>query len=126
MTDRPSLVAVVDDESTVCRALSRLLQSAGFNVVTFTDGAAFLESLESQRPDCVVLDLHMPKTSGFDILGRLAKEARPVPVVTITGNDTPESYQRVMAAGAKAYLRKPAHDETLIDSVVAAIEKGRS
>lgn len=126
MTDSPSLVAVVDDESSVCQALARLLRSAGFNVVTFTQGTAFLNSLESQRPDCVVLDLHMPQISGFDVLARLGKEARRIPVVTITGHDTPDSYQRAMAAGAMAYLRKPADDQTVIDSVVAAIEKGKS
>lgn len=126
MTASPSTVAVVDDESSVCRALSRLLRSVGLEVVTFTEGAAFLKFLESQRPDCIVLDLHMPQVSGFDVLAWLVKQARPIPVVTITGHDTPESYQRVMAAGACAYLRKPPECQILVDSVVSAIEKAKA
>ena len=120
------MIAVVDDEISICRAFSRLFRSVGFNVVTFTEGAAFLEFLESQRPDCIVLDLRMPQVSGFDILARLGKEARPIPVVTITAHDTPESYERVMAAGATAYLRKPADNQVLIDCVVAAIDKAKA
>jgi FixJ family two-component response regulator len=123
VAQRPSLIAVVDDESSVCRALERLLQSAGFDVVTFTHGAAFLQSLEARQPDCLIVDLHMSPMSGFELQSRLGQMAQRIPVVIITGHDTPESNQRVMDAGAAAYLRKPVDDQVLIDTVTAAIEK---
>jgi FixJ family two-component response regulator len=123
VAENPSLVAIVDDESSVCRALERLLQSAGFDVVTFTHGDDFLESLNTRRPDCLVLDIHMAPMSGFELQLRLSQTAPRIPSVIITGHDTPESYQRVMDAGAAAYLRKPVDDQALIDVVVAAIAK---
>jgi FixJ family two-component response regulator len=115
------LVAVVDDEEPVCRALERLLRSAGFTVTTFVSGAAFLQSLKARRPACLVLDLHMPRMSGFELQEHLAEAADPMPVVVITGHDTPQSRDRVVNAGAAAYLRKPVDDNALLDAVLKAI-----
>lgn len=115
------MIAVLDDESSVCRAFERLLQSAGFDVVTFSRGSDFLESLELRQPDCLVLDLHMSPMSGFEVQTRLRHSASRIPVVIMTGHDTQESYERVMGAGAVAYLRKPVDDSLLIETVVAAI-----
>ena len=125
MTASPSLVAVVDDESSVCRALSRLLRSAGFKVVTFTNGIDFLGSLKARQPDCLVLDLDMSPMSGFEVQSRLRQAGSRIPVVIITGHDTAESQQRVLDAGAAAYLRKPVDDQVLLDAVTAAIEKAK-
>jgi FixJ family two-component response regulator len=116
----------VDDECSVCRALERLLRSAGFDVATFSDGAAFLEYAEASPPACVILDLHMPHTSGFEVMTRLRERSSGIAVVTITGHDTAETDRRVMKAGAVAYLRKPVDEQTLIDAVIVAIEKGKS
>ena len=121
VTNRPPLIAVVDDDGAVCRALDRLLRAKGFEVATFVDGATFLSFVESRRPDCVVLDLQMPDMSGFDVQAQLKHAANPIPIVAITGLDTPESYQRVMEAGAAGYLRKPTGGKVLIDTVMGAI-----
>ncbi|HSP94149.1 MAG TPA: response regulator, partial [Thermoanaerobaculia bacterium] len=69
------LVAIVDDEESVRRAIGRLMRSAGIDVETFPSGAEFLQSLETHSPDCVVLDLHMPGLNGFEVQARL-KEAK--------------------------------------------------
>ena len=119
--NRPPLVAIVDDEESVCRALQRLLRSTGFEVATFCSGVKFFQYLESRRPDCLVLDLHMPRMSGFDVQARLLELGERVPVVVITGHDTPETRVRAMNGGAAAYVRKPADDRTLLDAVSAAI-----
>ena len=122
VSNNPLSIAIVDDEESVCRALQRLLRAAGYGVETFTNGAVFLDTVAARRPDCLVLDLHMPRTSGFDVLGRLRDAGERVPVVVITGHDTPQNRERVMEAGAAAYLRKPADEQTLLDAVSAAIE----
>ena len=67
-----TLLAVVDDDADVRVALMRLVSSAGFAVETFASGAEFLRSVEDHEPDCVVLDLHMPGMSGFDVQEALA------------------------------------------------------
>jgi FixJ family two-component response regulator len=114
-------VAVVDDEESVCRALERLLRSAGFNVETFGSGVDFVKSLASRQPACVVLDLHMPRMSGFDVQEHLIRAGAAVPIIVITGHDTSQSRDRVVGAGASAYLRKPVDDQALLDAVHKAV-----
>jgi len=121
MCPAQSLIAVVDDEESVRKALHRLLRSAGFAVETFSSGAEFLESVRDHEPACVVLDLHMPQLSGFEVQASLAGAGARVPVVIITGHDTPEARDRVMAQGAKSYLRKPVDDLALLAAIRSAI-----
>jgi len=113
------VVAIVDDEDTVRRALERLFRSAGIESEAFSGGATFLDSLRSHRPDCVVLDLHMPEVTGFDVQVRLRE--LDIPVVVITGHDTPESRGRVQELGAAAYLRKPVAAKALLEAIDNAI-----
>ncbi|HEY6242150.1 MAG TPA: response regulator, partial [Burkholderiales bacterium] len=107
MAKKQPLIAVVDDDPFVLKALERLLRSAGFSVEAFASGAEFLRSADHHQPDCVVLDLHMPEMSGFEVQARLTLAHARVPVVVITGHDTPESRSRSLAGGVKSYLTKP-------------------
>ena len=118
-TDNRPLIAVVDDEASICRAFGRLLRSAGFAVVTFTNGADFFEFLESGQVDCVILDLNMPHMTGFEVQSRLRQTGKRIPVVVITGHDTPGTYEQAMENGAVRFLRKPADDQTLVEAVLA-------
>jgi len=115
------LLAVVDDDLDVRVALTRLVASAGFEVETFASGAEFLRSIENHEPDCVVLDLHMPEMTGFDVQGALAGGHAAVPVIVITGQDTPESRARAVLLGAKGFLCKPVNDEALLAAIGDAI-----
>ena len=121
MVNDVPLLAVVDDDEDVRAALTRLVSSAGFAVETFPSGAEFLRSLRDHEPDCVVLDLHMPEMSGFDVQGALANAHPAVPVVVITGHDTSESRARAIQLGAKGYLCKPVNDDVLLDAIELAI-----
>jgi FixJ family two-component response regulator len=121
VTKTRPLIAVVDDEEPVRIALRRLLRSAGLDVETFPSGVEFLESLPTRRPDCVVLDLHMPLMNGFEVQARLAESSAPVPVVIITGHDSTETRDRALAGRPLAYLRKPVNDQTLLDAIELAL-----
>jgi FixJ family two-component response regulator len=121
VTKTRPLIAVVDDEESVRIALRRLLRSAGLDVETFPSGVEFLESLPTRRPDCVVLDLHMPLMNGFEVQARLAESSAPVPVVIITGHDSTETRDRALAGRPLAYLRKPVNDQTLLDAIELAL-----
>jgi FixJ family two-component response regulator len=112
---------VVDDEESVRRALGRLIRSFGFEAELFASGDALLASLPVREPQCVVLDLHMPGIDGFETQLRLAKAGRGIPVVVVTGHDTPEAHARALAGGAKAYLRKPVDQRTLFDAIREAV-----
>src|SRR5262245_36339477 len=100
------MIAIVDDDPFVRRALERVLRASGYMVTVFESGEQFLDSLGASRPDCVVLDLHMPKVDGFDVLKALA-EAAPIRVVVITADENPQVALRVKRLGAVACLKKP-------------------
>jgi FixJ family two-component response regulator len=121
MHPSPSLVAIVDDEESVRKALGRLVRSAGFDVQTFASGADFLHSLARTCPQCLVLDLRMAQMSGLDVQDALEAARANVPVVIITGGDSAESRQQTLDRGAKAYLRKPVDEATLLDAIQSAI-----
>jgi FixJ family two-component response regulator len=116
------VVAIVDDEDSVRRALERLLRSAGIDPEVFSSGENFLASLGGRRPDCVVLDLHMPGVTGFDVQARLNASGLRIPVIIITGHDSAESRDRVSALGACAYLRKPVGAKVLLEAIERATE----
>jgi FixJ family two-component response regulator len=121
VTKTRPLIAIVDDEESIRKALTRLLRSAGLDVETYPSGVEFLESIPTRRPDCVVLDLHMPVMDGFEVLARLAKSSAPVPVVIITAHDSTETRDRALAGRPMAYLRKPVNDQTLLDAIELAL-----
>ena len=121
MSQAKYLVAVVDDDTSVRKALSRLLTSAGFLAESYSDGAQFLESLSRSVPSCAIVDLHMPNMSGLELQARIAASALHVPVIIITAHDEPTLRARALTAGAIGYLAKPFPDEVLLDAVAGAI-----
>ncbi len=115
------IIAVVDDDESIRRSLNRLLRSAGLTVEMFATGEEFLKAADTHRLDCVILDLHMPELGGFDIQDRLVQANARIPVVILTGYDTPESRNRAQTAGVVAFLLKPVDGQVLIDAVKAAV-----
>ena len=114
------LIAVVDDDAAIRKALRRLLSSADMNVATFDSGQAFLDSLANQSPDCLILDLHMPGISGLQLLQALSRiDDVVVPTIVITAYD--ERAMECLAAGAQVYLRKPVDDHVLLSAIESAI-----
>jgi len=115
----PPLVAVVDDDESVRRALVRLLRSAGFEAVAFPSARAFLADFEALAIDCIVLDLQMPDMTGVD-LQRYLRMVHPdlaLPTVMITAHDEPGTRERCLAAGVAAYLRKPVESTILLAEI---------
>jgi CheY-like chemotaxis protein len=113
----PYCVAIVDDEDLVRRAFTRLLLCAGYRVQSYASGGDFLHSLTKCTPHCVVLDLHMPQTDGFEIQLALAEQRLAIPVVVITG-DAAEIRPQTRTAN---YLLKPVDEKALFKAVRSAI-----
>jgi FixJ family two-component response regulator len=120
MTKPKLRVAVIDDDESVRKALCRLLRAANLDADTYASGREFLDSLVARRPDCLILDLHMPGMNGLDIQQRLARNGAQVPVVIITGHDEPQTRAQCLSAGAVACLRKPLDDKTLLEAIYQA------
>lgn len=120
-TARSTLIAVVDDEAPVRKALLRLFRSSGFDARDFPSGSEFLKTLPFCRYGCLVLDLHMPGLTGLEVQRcRVFSEAR-LPTVIITAHDEPDTRQKCQAAGAAAYLCKPFDDNALLEIVAQAL-----
>lgn len=121
MTRARPLIAVVDDDVSVRRALWRLLSSADLDVETFESGQAFLDSLAVHSPDCLLLDLHMREVSGFDVQHALSQSAISIPVIVITANDEPRLRARSLGYGAVAFLLKPIDSTALLAAIARAV-----
>jgi len=114
-------VAIVDDEEPVRKALMRLLRASGLDAESYASGKDFLEASALREPDCVLLDLHMPRMTGLQVLRALQAARRTLPIVIITAHDAPETREQCLAAGATAYLRKPLEEHELLDTITAAL-----
>ena len=112
-------IAVVDDEGAVRTALRRLLRLADYTVAEFATGEEFLASLEARRPECAVLDVHMPGLSGFDVCARMRAAHVEVPVVFITASDERE-IERLASQSGGRLLRKPFSSDDLLAAIEAA------
>jgi FixJ family two-component response regulator len=120
MTDRKKVIAVLDDEAKMRLALARLLKTYGYDVAPFESGDDFLKAFHSDRPDCMLLDLHMPRTTGFDVLESIFSMHVEVPIIVITGHDEPGNAERVRSLGAKDYLLKPVDESVLVEAIQRA------
>jgi FixJ family two-component response regulator len=125
MSDGPGLIAVVDDDVRVLKALRRLIETAGFDVTTYSTGAGFISDIALHPPNCVVLDLHMPDMNGFAVQDVLAGRDTTLPVIAITGQDSPEACERALRRGATAYLCKLVDAEALIGAIREALYSGK-
>jgi FixJ family two-component response regulator len=117
------IVAVVDDDDIVRKALLRLLRTANLKPLGFASAREFLRALEHTHVDCLLLDLQMPEMTGADLLSYL-RTSRPelkMPVLIITAHDEPGIRERCLAAGAAAYLTKPLDATILLAEVAKAI-----
>jgi FixJ family two-component response regulator len=115
MISNDRFVAVVDDDVSVARAISRLLRAVGIAVDTFTSGSAFVDQIltrQDYRPQCVILDVCMPDVNGLEVQRLLA--GVPLSLIFITAHDLPESRDRALSAGAIGYLRKPFNASQLL------------
>ena len=125
MTKARLLIAVVDDDKSAGKAMGRLLRAFGLKAETFVSGSEFLKWIQDHAPDCVVLDQDMPQMNGFEVQSQLAQIGAHVPVVMITGLQTPEARERAMEKGATAYLPKPVDAEVLLDTIATLIARAR-
>ena len=119
-------VHVIDDDAGMRKALSRLLEAAGYGVRTYASAGEFLIAEQAAGPACLVLDVRMPGPSGLDLQTALARQDAPLPVVFLTGHGDIPMTVRAMKAGAVEFLPKPFRDQDMLDAVQAGLERDRS
>lgn len=122
MQDNPT-VFVVDDDASVCRALSRLIRSTGLAVETFPSAHDFLNRGLYNGTGCLVLDVSMPKLDGLELQDLLSAEECPLPIIFITGHATVPMSVQAMKRGAMEFLEKPFDEHTLLETIRKAIAR---
>jgi len=115
-------VAVVDDDTSVRQALSRLLRSAGYSVKTFACAQEFLQYPTLADIGCLVLDVQLPDLNGLELQAALERLEHAPAIVFITGYGDIPMTVRAMRAGAVDFLTKPVDADVLLDAVVRGLQ----
>jgi CheY-like chemotaxis protein len=127
MDAQPISIAIVDDEESVRTGLRRLCVSLGLNTTAYASGRELVDALAAgaTRPDCVLLDAHMPHMTGLDVQRRLVDSGLRIPTIVYTADDAPEAKTRYLAAGVAAYLRKPIAGDDLLAAIEQVMVRAR-
>lgn len=115
---------IVDDDSSVRKAVKRLVQSAGFSSRTFASGQEFLNSGVTGKDGILVLDIRMPGLNGLETQKQLCASGAGIPIIFITAHEDPHTRTIAMAAGAVAFILKPFDDQSLLDAINIASQDG--
>ena len=110
-------VAVVDDDESGCRALSRLLRAGGLQPVSYLSAEAFLADTKRPLFDCLVLDIQLGGMSGIELQRQLHASGSSTPVIYITAHDEAETREQAQAAGCAAYFCKTASGQDVLRAI---------
>lgn len=117
MKEHRGLVAVIEDDVSLNMAILRQLRAAGFRTCSFRSGREVLET-PGRIADCLVLDVHLPDMTGFELLRQLGTAS---PIVVITAHDDPFHRRAANEVHAIAYLTKPFARDALLEAVTRAV-----
>jgi FixJ family two-component response regulator len=117
------LVAIVDDDESVQRALQDLIESDGLPAICFGSAEQFLDSEARSKAACLIADIRMPGMSGLELQAKLKAERCRIPVIFITAHGDAEMRIHAMRQGAVEFLSKPFDDAVLLEIVHAALEE---
>ncbi|MCD5975259.1 response regulator transcription factor [Pseudomonas quasicaspiana] len=119
-------VYVVDDECTIRTSLARLLHSADIDTECFASAQAFLEQSFEDQPTCLLLDVNLAASSGFDVQEELLRRGHRFPIIFMTGFGTIPMSVKAIKAGAHEFLTKPFEPDHLLMVVRQALEHDES
>jgi FixJ family two-component response regulator len=118
------LISIVDDDESIRRTTTFLVESFGFRAAAFESAEHFLTSGQLHNTSCLVADVQMPGMSGLQLQSELAAAGCNIPIIFITAYDDKSSRQQAMQSGAVAFLGKPFNDQQLLESIRLALRGG--
>ncbi len=116
-----NLISVVDDDESIRRTTTFLIESFGFRAAAFESAEGFLKSIQLHDTSCLLVDVQMSGMSGLQLQSELAAAGYGIPIIFITAYDNKDTRQQAMQAGAAAFLGKPFNDEELLQAVHLAL-----
>ena len=118
---KQKIVAVVDDDPSILKAIERLLSARGFQVETWLSAEAFLAGGASKYANCLLLDINLSQMSGLELRRQLANSGCTAPIIFMTGNHDERTRQEALKAGCTDLLRKPFSSHILFAAIARAI-----
>ena len=115
-------IALVDDDRNILTSVSMLLEAEGFQVKTYSDGAAALEGLNQTPPDMAIFDIKMPRMDGMELLNRIRK-TQQFPVIFLTSKDEEIDEVLGLRMGADDFIRKPFSQRLLLERIRAVLRR---
>ena len=122
---KANLISLVDDDESIRRTMTLLIQSFGFQAAVFDSAESLLNSGQLQETSCLILDVQMPGINGLQLQCHLAARGYKIPIIFITSHDSKESRQQALHAGAVAFLSKPFNDELLLETIRTAVRDSK-
>ncbi|MDD5194689.1 MAG: response regulator [Candidatus Omnitrophica bacterium] len=126
MNNRGPIIYIVDDDISVCRALSLLLKAHGFKVEPFSRAADFLAFKHPKVPSCLILDLRLPDINGLALQEIMVSEGLTIPIIFISGHGSIPKSVKAMKGGAIDFLPKPFTKKELLNAIERAIAKNKT
>lgn len=123
MSEHKVHVAIVDDDDSFSRALSRLLRAAGLEARVYASAEAFLQDAGHPSIDCAVLDIHLGGMSGLQLRRLLTSQGRTIPVIFVTALDEPQIREQAQEVGCSAFLQKPVPGKLLVEAITNAVNQ---
>jgi len=117
------LIAIVDDDESLQRALQDLIESDGLSTLCLGSAEQFLESEARHKAACLIVDIRMPGMSGLELQANVKAEGCRIPIIFITAHGDSEMRTLAMGEGAVEFLTKPFSDAVLLEVVHAALER---
>jgi FixJ family two-component response regulator len=116
-----NLISVIDDDESVRRTTTLLIESFGFRAAAYESAESFLSSGQVRDASCLIVDVQMPSMTGLQLQSHLAAAGCGLPIIFITAYESDDSRRRAMQAGAAAFLGKPFSDEQLLQTIRSAL-----
>src|SRR5689334_5953617 len=115
-------IALVDDDRNILTSVSIALESEGYRIMTYTDGASALDGFRTSPPDLAILDIKMPRMDGMETLRRLRQKS-DLPVIFLTSKDEEIDELFGLKMGADDFIRKPFSQRLLVERVKAVLRR---
>jgi len=112
-----ALILIVDDSSTMRKAIAKVLKEDGHNTLAVADGRKGLEFAAIHAPDCILLDLIMPEVDGLGVLKALREQGSKIPVIVLTADIQEIVRKECLDLGATAFINKPMIGPELLKTI---------
>jgi FixJ family two-component response regulator len=110
-------IAVIDDDESICRSLSRLLRQSGFEPISFPSAEDFLAEFTNRAFGCLLVDVQLGGMSGIDLRHRLTALGDTTPIIFITAHDDPAARKAALDSGCSGFFRKTDPGSTILETI---------